>query len=199
MEHLSALDAGFLEVEDADPHISMAIGGIAVLTGPAPDFDALIDLIADRITAEPRLRQVLRIRPWDLGAPEWVDDPAFDITHHVHRVAVPRPGDDAALHRLTADIMGHRLDRNRPLWESWVIEGLAQNRWAVLTKIHHCMADGVSAARMLGKLLEMLDWRKFFGKEHFLISKNRVLITSNVFPKYIVIRQHHERKKWSLK
>ena len=154
MEHLSALDAGFLEVEDADPHISMAIGGIAVLTGPAPDFDALIGLIADRITAEPRLRQVLRIRPWDLSAPEWVDDPAFDITHHVHRVAVPRPGNDAALHRLTADIMGHRLDRNRPLWESWVIEGLAQNRWAVLTKIHHCMADGVSAARMLGRLFD---------------------------------------------
>ena len=142
MEQLSALDAGFLEVEDADPHVSMAIGGIAVLTGPAPDFDALVGLIAERIQTEPRLRQVLRVAPWDLSAPHWIDAPEFDITHHVHRVAVPRPGDDAALNRVTADIMGRRLDRARPLWESWIIEGLSQNRWAVLTKVHHCMADG---------------------------------------------------------
>ena len=154
MEQLSALDAGFLEVEDADPHVSMAIGGIAVLTGPAPDFDALVGLIAERIQTEPRLRQVLRVAPWDLSAPHWIDAPEFDITHHVHRVAVPRPGDDAALNRVTADIMGRRLDRARPLWESWIIEGLSQNRWAVLTKVHHCMADGVSAARMLGRMFD---------------------------------------------
>lgn len=152
MEHLSALDAGFLEVEDADPHISMAIGGIAVLAGPAPEFESLVSTIAERTGAEPRLRQVLRIQPWDLGAPQWVDDAHFDITHHVHRVSVPRPGDDAALHRLAADIMGRRLDRDHPLWESWVIEGLPNNRWAILTKIHHCMADGVSATRMLARL-----------------------------------------------
>ncbi len=154
MEHLSALDASFLEVEDADPHVSMAVGGIAVLTGPAPEFGAVVDTISGRIEREPRLRQVPRSQPWDLSAPRWVDAPEFDISHHVRRVALPRPGDDTALHLLAADIMGRRLDRDHPLWEAWVIEGLSHNRWAILTKIHHCMADGVSAARITSRLFD---------------------------------------------
>ncbi|MDY6996948.1 MAG: wax ester/triacylglycerol synthase family O-acyltransferase [Actinomycetota bacterium] len=154
MERLSALDASFLEVEDADPHISMAVGGIAVLTGPAPGFDEFTATIGERIKAEPRLHQVLRSHAWDLSAPHWADDPHFDIARHVHRVALPRPGDDAALHLLAADIMGRRLDRDRPLWESWVIEGLSHNRWAILTKIHHCIADGISASRMLARMFD---------------------------------------------
>src|SRR5262249_10466192 len=101
-----------------------------------------------------RFGQRLRLRPFDLGAPEWIDDPDFDIGRHVRRVALPQPGDDRELFRLLADVMARRLDRNRPLWEIWVIEGLADGRWAMLTKVHHCMADGIAAAHLLAGLCD---------------------------------------------
>ena len=152
MEQLTTLDAGFLEAEDSDRHVSMAIGGLAVIDGPVPDHDSVVSYLADRVATIPRYTQVLRIHPLDLGAPEWVDDPGFDIAHHVHRAALPHPGDDRALFRLAAEVMKTRLDRDRPLWECWVIEGLADNRWAILTKLHHCIADGIAATHVLAGL-----------------------------------------------
>lgn len=154
MDHLTTLDAGFLKVEDADRKVSLAIGGLAVIEGPAPDQAALESMFARRMRACPRLGQRLRRRPFDLGAPRWVTDPDFDIGRHVRRVGLPNPGADQELFRLTADIMARRLARDRPLWEIWVIEGLADGRWAVLTKIHHCMADGVAASHMLTGLCD---------------------------------------------
>ncbi|MCV7282606.1 wax ester/triacylglycerol synthase family O-acyltransferase [Mycolicibacterium flavescens] len=154
MEQLTILDAGFLQAEDSDPHVSLAIGAIAVLAGPMPDFAVLTAELAERITSVPRFTQVLRTHPLDLGAPEWVDDASLDISHHVRRAAVPRPGDDAALFRWAADVIEHRLDRDRPLWECWVVDGLAHNRWAILIKIHHCMADGVAATQLLTRLCD---------------------------------------------
>lgn len=154
MEQLSTLDAGFLQAEDSDRHVSLAIGAIAVLAGPMPDFDVLTTELAERIMSAPRFTQVLRTHPLDLGAPEWVDDADLDISHHVRRAALPRPGDDAALFRWVADVMERRLDRDRPLWECWVVDGLAQNRWAILMKIHHCVADGVAATHLLTRLCD---------------------------------------------
>ena len=142
MEQLTTLDAGFLEAEDSDRHVSMAIGGLAVIEDPMPDYHTVFSGLAERIKAVPRYTQVLRIQPFDLGPPQWVDDAGFDLAHHVHRAALPQPGDDRALFRLTADVMERRLDRDRPLWECWIIEGLEDNRWAMLTKLHHCIADG---------------------------------------------------------
>ncbi len=152
MDQLSTLDAGFLQAEDADPNISLAIGGVSVLEGPMPDFDALAATLTERLTTIPRLRQVLHTHRLDMGAPEWEDRPDLDLSHHIRRAALPPPGDDAALFRLTADIIERRLDRDHPLWECWAIEGLADNRWAILMKVHHCIADGVSAVRMLTRL-----------------------------------------------
>jgi diacylglycerol O-acyltransferase len=86
--------------------------------------------------------------PFELGAPVWADAPDLDLAYHFRRTAVAVPGDDDALNRLVARIMTQRLDRDRPLWECWVIEGLTGNRWAVLTKLHHCMADGVSGTQL---------------------------------------------------
>ncbi|WP_204803824.1 WS/DGAT/MGAT family O-acyltransferase [Mycobacterium riyadhense] len=149
MNHLTALDAGFLKVEDADRRVSMAIGGLAVIEGPVPDQDALVSAFDQRIRACPRFGQRLRLRPFDLGAPEWVDDPGFGIERHVRRAALPHPGDERELFRLIADVMARRLDRNRPLWEIWVIEGLSDDRWAMLIKVHHCMADGIAVTHML--------------------------------------------------
>ncbi|OSC43218.1 WS/DGAT/MGAT family O-acyltransferase [Mycobacterium decipiens] len=152
MNHLTTLDAGFLEAEDVDRHVSLAIGGLAIIEGPAPDQDSFLSSLAQRIGACPRFGQRLRLHPLDLGAPEWVDDPDFDLARHVRRTALPRPGAEGDLFELIADLMARRLDRDRPLWEVWVIEGLADNRWAILTKLHHCMADGIAATHVLAGL-----------------------------------------------
>jgi diacylglycerol O-acyltransferase / wax synthase len=154
MEQLKTLDAGFLMAEDSDRNVSLAIGGIAIIDGSAPNYGQFKDVLAERIRAIPRCTQVLRTQPFDVGAPKWVDDPGFDLARHVRRVALPRPGDDAELYRVVADVLERRLDRDRPLWECWVIEGLKGNRWAILMKIHHCMADGISATRILTRLCD---------------------------------------------
>ncbi len=152
MEYLSTLDAGFLEAEDTDPHVSLAVGALAVLAGPMPEFAPFVEGLGERLAEVPRFKQVLRTHPLDLGAPAWVDDAAFDISHHVRRAAVPHPGDDAALFRLIADLMERRLDRDHPLWECWIIEGLDDGQWAILTKIHHCIADGIATTQLLSRL-----------------------------------------------
>ncbi|MCV7193312.1 wax ester/triacylglycerol synthase family O-acyltransferase [Mycolicibacterium brumae] len=149
MEQLSVLDAGFLQLEDTDPNVSLAIGSVTILDGPLPDFDELAATIAERLVSAPRLRQVVRTHTLDIEAPEWVDAPELDMGRHLRRAALPSPGDDGELCALIAEIMERRLDRDYPLWECWVIEGLAGGRWALLTKVHHCLADGVSAAAMM--------------------------------------------------
>ncbi|MFN8041830.1 MAG: wax ester/triacylglycerol synthase family O-acyltransferase [Mycobacterium sp.] len=154
MERLTTLDAGFLHAEDADRHVSLAIGGLAVMAGPAPDHESTMRTFVQRVAACPRFGQRLRLHPLGLSAPEWVEHPNFDVAHHVRRTALPAPGDDDALYRLVADVMAMRLDRDRPLWEIWVIEGLADNRWAMLTKVHHCMADGIAATHMFTGLCD---------------------------------------------
>ena len=151
MEHLTALDAAFLEVEDSDPHVSLAVGGVSIMEGPAPSYDEFVATFAERVPTIPRCRQILRTHPLDLGPPEWVDDPHFDISRHLHHLAVPHPGDDAGLFQMVANVMERRLDRERPLWECFFIEGLSDDRWAVLTKIHHCIADGIATAQILAK------------------------------------------------
>lgn len=146
------LDASFLQAEDSDPHVSLAVGAVSVIEGPPPDYRDLVSAFAERAQSIPRCTQMLHTRPFDLGAPAWVDDPHFDIAHHLRRVALPHPGGDAELFAMIAGIMEQRLDRERPLWECWIIEGLAADRWATLMKIHHCIADGIATAQMLAKL-----------------------------------------------
>jgi diacylglycerol O-acyltransferase / wax synthase len=157
VEQLKTLDAGFLMAEDSDRNVSLAIGGIAVIDGPAPNYENFKEILAERIQAIPRCMQMLRTQPFDVGAPQWVDDPGFDLDRHVRRVAVPRPCGDTELFGVVADILERRLDRDRPLWECTVIEGLKGNRWAILMKVHHCMADGISATRMLTRLCDDVD------------------------------------------
>ncbi len=154
MEHLTALDASFLEVEDSDPHVNLAIAGVSIVAGPIPPYEELVAAFAERVHAIPRCTQVLRTYPLDLGPPGWVDDAHFDISHHVHRVALPEPGDDAELFEMIATVMQRRLDREHPLWECWIIEGLTDNRWAILMKLHHCIADGIATTQMLAKLTD---------------------------------------------
>ncbi|MUL85016.1 MULTISPECIES: wax ester/triacylglycerol synthase family O-acyltransferase [unclassified Mycolicibacterium] len=154
MEQLTALDAGFLEAEDSDRHASLAIGAIAVLDGPMPRPDTIVAALAERALAVPRLHQLLHTQPLDLGAPQWVEDTNFDASHHIRYAALPWPGDDAALYRWAADVMERRLDRDRPLWECRIVDGLEHNRWAILIKVHHCIADGIAATRLLSRLCD---------------------------------------------
>jgi diacylglycerol O-acyltransferase / wax synthase len=149
MEQLTTLEASFLEAEDADRHLSLAIGTLAVIDGPMPERQQLISTLSERIRGVHRLTQLVHKHPLELAAPEWVDDADFDMAHHLRWAALPHPGDDAALFRLIADLMERRLDRDHPLWECWVLDGLPEGRWAVLMKIHHCLADGIAAVRTL--------------------------------------------------
>jgi len=148
MDRLSPLDAAFLEIEDEDPSSSLAIASIAIAEGPAPDQDEFVDAVRARLAGIPRYHQKVRMVPFDLGPPAWVDDPAFDAAAHFGRVALPAPHDESALCELVALLMGERLERDRPLWEFWVIEGLPDGRWAILSKVHHALADGLAATRL---------------------------------------------------
>jgi WS/DGAT/MGAT family acyltransferase len=151
---LSPLDAAFLDAEDEDSHASMAIASVAVLERPVPTQEEIIQAIGGRLPLVPRYRQKLRTVPFDLGRPAWVDDPDFDLAYHVRRTALPAPGGDEELCRLVARLMSQRLDRDRPLWECWVVEGLAGGRWALLSKVHHCMADGVAGTNLYNTLFD---------------------------------------------
>ena len=144
MDRLNALDAVFVDAEDADPHVSMAIASIAVFEGPAPAHEEFLAYLAGRLPLVPRYRHKLRTVPFRLGRPVWVEDPDFDLGYHVRRTALPAPGGDRQLADLMARLMSQRLDRDHPLWEYWVVEGLAEGRWALISKVHHCMVDGVS-------------------------------------------------------
>ena len=163
---LSSLDAGFLEAEDSDRHVSLANGGLSVLEGPMPSFETLVAGIGERVTAVPRFRQVLHTHLMDLQPPEWVDDPDIDLFHHIHRAALPAPGDDQALFRFAADVMERRLDRERPLWECWIVEGLEGGRWAILMKLHHCIADGIATMRMFSGLADGGEGETFATEIH---------------------------------
>ena len=152
MDRLSPLDTAFLDAEDADPHAALAIGSVAVLPGPAPSHAEFVAEIVPRLRAVRRTQQRLLRMPFDLGPPALADTGEFDATYHLRRTALPAPGADADLCRLVARVMSQRLDRDRPLWECWVIEGLSGDRWAVLTKLHHCLADGISGTQLLAAM-----------------------------------------------
>lgn len=148
MERLTPLSAAFLQAEDEDATTTMAIASAAVFEGPVPSHQEFVAHIAGRLPLVPRFRQKVRTVPFDLGAPVWVDDPATDVGWHVRRTALPAPGGDAELFALVGRVMSARMDRSRPLWEYWVAEGLADGRWALLQKVHHCMVDGISGTAL---------------------------------------------------
>ncbi len=145
VDRLSPLDVSFLYLEE--PTTPMHIGGVVLFEVPEGGFDhdRLVHLIEDRIGLVPRYRQKVRWVPGRIANPVWVDDEEFDVAYHVRRSALPRPGTDAQLRDLVGRIMSRPLDRTRPLWEMYLVEGLADGRFAILTKTHHAMVDGAGA------------------------------------------------------
>lgn len=152
-DRLGALDAEFLHIEDGIGH--MHIAGVCTFDGPAPSFADLEGLMASKLHLIPRYRQRVREVPLELGRPVWVDDPHFDLGYHLRHTALPAPGDDAALCRLMGRVMSQPLDRDRPLWETWLVEGLEGGHWALLFKVHHCLVDGIAGVGLLSVLLDL--------------------------------------------
>jgi WS/DGAT/MGAT family acyltransferase len=143
MRHrLSAVDASFLTLETPQTH--MHIGAVMVFEGPPPDIDLLRRQFLARMPAVPRFRQKLAIPPLGTHRPVWTDDPHFNIEYHVRHTGLPRPGGMRELSLLTARLFSQQLDRAKPLWECSLVEGLDDDRFAVITKTHHAMVDGVS-------------------------------------------------------
>ena len=153
VDRMSPLDATFLHVEDAVTH--MHIGSVLVFDGPAPAYDQLLAAVAGKLPVLPRYRQVVRFVPLQLGRPVWADDEHFNVEYHVRHTALPAPGGEAELRRLVGRVMSQQLDRAKPLWELWMVEGLDEGRWALVSKTHHCMVDGVSGTELVTVLLDM--------------------------------------------
>lgn len=151
-ERLSPLDASFLHVEDGVTH--MHIGSVSIIEGPPPPYEELRDRVASKLPLVRRYRQVVRSVPLDLGRPVWADDPYFNIEYHIRHAALPHPGNECQLQNLVGRVMAQQLDRNRPLWEMWMVEGLPDDKWAIVSKVHHCMVDGVAGSELLGLILD---------------------------------------------
>jgi diacylglycerol O-acyltransferase len=127
---------------------------VAILEGPPPPYEDLAACIEGRLPRAPRYRHKVHFVPLALGRPVWVDDPHFNLGYHLRRTALPQPGGDEQLRLLVGRVMSQQLDRHKPLWEMWMVEGLSENRWALLTKVHHSVVDGVSGAELVSAILD---------------------------------------------
>jgi diacylglycerol O-acyltransferase len=155
VDRLSFLDVSFLHLEG--PQTPMHVGGLAIFAQPPRGFDyeRLYGLIEKRISLVPRFRQKVKWVPGHLAAPVWVDDADFDLSYHLRRSALPRPGADDQLRELVARVQSRSLDRHRPLWEMYLVEGLADGRFAIISKTHHAMVDGIRAVDLSQVLLDV--------------------------------------------
>ena len=151
-ERLSSLDSLFLELEDRSAH--MHVGAVAVFQGPPPPYADVLALIGARLERVPRYRQRVLPVPFKQGRPVWIDETQFDLEYHVRRTALPAPGGEDELKRLAARLLSQQLDRDKPLWEMWLVEGLDDGRFAILSKTHHCMLDGVAGMDLATVLLD---------------------------------------------
>jgi WS/DGAT/MGAT family acyltransferase len=152
-DRLSPLDASFLHIEDGVSH--MHIASVAIFEGPPPPFLEVVEMVEAKLDLVPRYRQKVRSVPFELGRPVWVDDPHFNIEYHLRHTALPSPGGESELRKLVGRVMAQPLDRAKPLWEIWVVEGLEDRRWAVLAKTHHALVDGVSGTDLLAVIMDL--------------------------------------------
>ena len=152
-DRLTAVDASFLVQEGPTSH--MHIGAIATFEGPPPPFDDFLDNIRRRLHLVPRYRQRLSFPPLETGSPVWVDDESFNLEYHVRQTALPRPGTGKQFVRLASRIFSQQLDRSKPLWELWLVEGLDDGRWALISKTHHSVIDGIAGVYLATVLFDV--------------------------------------------
>ncbi len=153
LDRLTSVDAGFLHMEEDGAH--MHIGALGVFEGPPPSIAAFRAHIDARLPQLPRYRQRVQVMPLGTGRPLWVEDSGFRLDYHVRHTALPAPGTQRELLNLVDRVIGQRLDRSKPLWEMWLVEGLENGRWAIVAKTHHAMIDGVSGVDLMTVLFDL--------------------------------------------
>jgi WS/DGAT/MGAT family acyltransferase len=153
LDRLTSTDASFLHQEGHASH--MHIGGVLIFEGPAPDFDEFADHIRSRLHLVPRYRQKLVTPALQTGRPLWIDDPDFNLQYHIRHTALPEPGTEEQLLLLAARIASQRLDRSKPLWENWLVEGLEGDRFAIISKTHHALVDGIAGVDLATVIFDL--------------------------------------------
>ena len=146
-DRLTGLDASFLHLEDSASH--MHVASVMLFEGPPPPYEDLLEAIERRLGLVPRYRQRLAFVPLAQGRPRWVDDPHLNLRYHVRSTALPGPGSEEQLKDLAGRVFAQQLDRDKPLWEIWLVEGLEGDRFAMLSKTHHALVDGISGVDIL--------------------------------------------------
>jgi WS/DGAT/MGAT family acyltransferase len=153
MDRLSAIDVSFLTNESSASH--MHVGAIMIFEGPPPSYEDLVEHVQGRLHLVPRFRQKLAYPPVQAGRPFWIDDPTFNLEYHVRHSALPTPGSEDQLRRMAGRVFSQQLDRSKPLWELWLVQGLTRKRFALVTKTHHALVDGVSGVDIATVLFDL--------------------------------------------
>jgi WS/DGAT/MGAT family acyltransferase len=153
LDRLTSVDAGFLHQENPQSH--MQLGGMTIFEGPPPPMEEFLEQIRRRLHLVPRYRHKLAFTPLEAGRPVWIDDPNFNLEFHIRHTALPSPGGWEQLCNLTARIFSQALDRSKPLWEMWLIEGLKEDRFALISKNHHALIDGIAGVDLATVLFDL--------------------------------------------
>ena len=153
LDRLSSIDASFLTNESSDSH--MHVGAVMIFEGPPPAYDDFLEHVRGRMHLVPRFRQKLAFPPAQLGRPFWVDDPTFNLSYHVRHSSLPSPGSEEQLRNIAGRLFSQALDRSKPLWEIWLVQGLEKNRFALINKTHHALVDGVSGVDIATVLFDL--------------------------------------------
>src|SRR4051794_14480613 len=152
-DRLTAVDASFLAQESPSSH--MHVGAVTIFEGPAPAYEDFAAHIRSRLHLVPRYRQKLAVPPIETGRPLWVDDPTFHLDYHLRHTALPAPGSEDQLRAMAARIVSQQLDRDKPLWELWLVEGLEDGRFALISKTHHALVDGVAGVDLATVIFDL--------------------------------------------
>jgi WS/DGAT/MGAT family acyltransferase len=153
LDRLTSIDASFLTNESSASH--MHVGAVMIFEGPPPKYEDFVEHVRSRLHLVPRFRQKLAFPPIETGRPFWVDDPNFNLEYHVRHSALPEPGSEEQLRNIAGRLFSQQLDRSKPLWEVWLIQGLERKRFAIITKTHHALVDGVSGVDIATVLFDV--------------------------------------------
>jgi diacylglycerol O-acyltransferase len=153
LDRLTSIDASFLTNESSDAH--MHVGAVLIFEGPPPAYDDFLEHVDARLHLVPRFRQKLAFPPVETGRPFWIDDPNFNLAYHVRHSALPSPGSEEQLRNIAGRLYSQSLDRSKPLWEVWLVQGLESNRFALVTKTHHALVDGISGVDIATVLFDV--------------------------------------------
>ncbi len=151
-DRLSALDTSFLTLEDESTH--MHVASVMIFDGDPPAYEELLENVESRLHLVPRYRQRIAFMPLNAGRPRWVDDPHLNIRYHVRATALPAPGSEEQLRDLAGRLFSQQLDRDKPLWELWLVEGLEGGRFATISKTHHALIDGIAGVDLMSVLFD---------------------------------------------